>query len=161
MMVAIHPVCFIKPGSGGHINLASNDGLDAGGFCCIKKCNTTIHDTMVRDSNRRLPHTFDMLEEAVDAAGAIQQAIFSMYMQMSEVFSCHISPYAIFISGIHNKTFFGHFQHSVKIGPIELATNKGCGPHYKGRAVSFVIFSQTNIHDKRLRIFLAGRHFCG
>ena len=83
--VAVDPVDFVKAGAGRHIDLAADDRLDARRLGRIKKSHAAIHDAVVRDRACRLAHRFQMVEHAVDPAGAIQQAVFGMHMQMGEL----------------------------------------------------------------------------
>ena len=65
---------------GGHIDLAADDGLDACGLGGFIKIDTAVHDTMVGNRNRRLSQFLDPVHDAVDSAGTVQEAVFSMYM---------------------------------------------------------------------------------
>ena len=61
-----------------HIKLAADDGLDAGLFCRLVKIHAAIHDAVVRDGAGRLPQLLEPLHQRVDAAGAVQKAVFRM-----------------------------------------------------------------------------------
>ena len=85
VVVAVNAVDLIKAGAGGNIHLTANDRLDACGFGCIIKGNTAVHNTVVGNGNGGLAQLFDIVKQAVNTAGAIQQAVLSMQVQVGEL----------------------------------------------------------------------------
>ena len=85
VVVAVNAVDLIKAGAGGNIHLTANDRLDARGFGCIIKGNAAVHNAVVGNGNGGLAQLFDMVKQAVNTAGAIQQAVLSMQVQVGEL----------------------------------------------------------------------------
>ena len=73
----------------GHIDLTADDRLDACCFGSLVKIDAAVHNTVVCDRNGALSQLLDPLHHSVDAAGAVQEAIFGMHMQVSKT---HITP---------------------------------------------------------------------
>ena len=71
-------------GPAGHINLAADDGLDAGSLGSLVKINAAVHDAVVGDGDSGLPQLLHPVHHAADAAGAVKEAIFRMYVQMDK-----------------------------------------------------------------------------
>ena len=69
---------FVEPGALSHINLTANNGFYPPFLRCLVKIHRTIHDTVVRDCYRLVPSCRSRIQQTVDSAGAIQQAIFCM-----------------------------------------------------------------------------------
>ena len=76
---AVHPIRYAPTGN---IDLAAYDGLDPGGFCGFIEVNTTVHHAVVGDGNGGLSQLLHPVHDPVDAAGAVQKAVFGMDMQM-------------------------------------------------------------------------------
>ena len=74
----------VKPCAGGHIDLASDDGVNALRLAGSVKINGAVHHAVIRDGAGSLPHLLDALRQVADAAGAVQKAVFRMYMQVYE-----------------------------------------------------------------------------
>ena len=55
---------------------------DAGSHGRLVKSDRAVHDTVVGDRQRGLTQLFGALDERPDAAGAVEQAVFTMYVQM-------------------------------------------------------------------------------
>ena len=72
----------IKARTAGHIDLAADDRMDTLRLTGAVKINGAVHGTVVRDRHRRLPHLLDQLRKVTDTAGAVEQAIFRMNMEM-------------------------------------------------------------------------------
>ena len=69
---------------GGHIDLAADDGLDPGRLGGLVEGDGPVHDPVVRDGHRLLAQLLEALHQPFDAAGAVQQAVFTVYVQMNE-----------------------------------------------------------------------------
>ena len=83
--VAVNAVHLIKASAGRNINLTADDRLDARRLGSVKKRNAAIHNTVVSDGTGRLPHLLEPVKHPVDAAGAVQQAVLGMHMQMGKL----------------------------------------------------------------------------
>ena len=59
------------------------------GFGCIIKGNAAVHNAVVRDGHRRLAQLLHQLRQVPDAAGAVQQAVLRVDVQMGKG---HITP---------------------------------------------------------------------
>ena len=68
----------------GHIDLAADDGLHPRGLGGLVEGDRAVHDPVVRDGHRFLAQLLDALHQSFDAAGAVQQAVFTVYMQVNE-----------------------------------------------------------------------------
>ena len=77
-------VDLVKPRAGGHIDLAPDDGVNALRFTGSVKIDGAVHHAVIRDGAGSLPHLLDALRQVADAAGAVQKAVFRMYMQVYE-----------------------------------------------------------------------------
>ena len=85
MVVAINFIYLIKAGTGGHIDLTADDGLDACLFCSLVKLHTAVHNAVVGAGNGSLTALFYAVHQLVNAAGTIQQTVFRMNMQVDKV----------------------------------------------------------------------------
>ena len=83
--VAVNAVYLIKAGAGRNIDLTADDRLDARRLGSVKKRNAAIHNTMVSDGTGRLPHLLEPVKHPVNAAGAVQQAVLGMHMQVGKL----------------------------------------------------------------------------
>ena len=77
----VHPV---EPGAGGHINLAANDGLDPRPLAGPVEVHRTVHHPVVGDGHGGLTQFLHPLHQLFDAAGAVQEGVFGMEMQMGK-----------------------------------------------------------------------------
>ena len=68
------------PALGRHIHLTADDGLDALRLAGPVKVDDAVHDAVVRDGAGRLPPGLHHAGQVLDAAGAIQEAVFRMDM---------------------------------------------------------------------------------
>ena len=73
----------------GHIHLAADDRLDPGGLSGLVEINTAVHNAVVGDGHRRLAQLLHPLHQTVNPAGAVQEAVFRMHVQM---YKAHIVP---------------------------------------------------------------------
>ena len=64
----------------GNIDLAADDRLDARGLGGFIEIDTAVHDAVVGDGNGSLVQFLDPAHDAVNAAGAVQEAVFGMNM---------------------------------------------------------------------------------
>ena len=85
VVVAVDAVDLIKAGTGGYIDLTADDRLDACGLGCIKKRHTAVHNAVIGDGAGRLPHGFEVVKQAVNTAGAVQQTVLGMHMQVGKL----------------------------------------------------------------------------
>ena len=86
MVRAVDPVHLVEPGAGSHIDLAADDRLNACLFGCLVKIHTAIHCAMIGNGNGGLPQLLHPVENFIDPAGAVQQAVFGMDMKVCKVF---------------------------------------------------------------------------
>ena len=87
-VVPVQPMLLVRHVPGGHIDLAADDGLDARGLASLIKGHRAVHDPMVGDGDGGLPHVPGGLRQPVHPAGAVQQGVFRMHMQMNKSHSC-------------------------------------------------------------------------
>ena len=75
-------VDLVEPGAalGRHVDLAADDGLDALRLAGPVEVNDAVHNAMVRDGAGGLPHGLHHAGQVLDAAGAVQEAVFRMDM---------------------------------------------------------------------------------
>ena len=90
MVVAVDAVDLVKPAAGGHIDLAADDRPDAGRLGRIVKLDTAVHDAVVGDGHSILAKLLQTRKQPVDAAGAVEQAVFGMQVQVGKL-SCLFS----------------------------------------------------------------------
>ena len=83
-ILGVHPVDFIQTGTGRHIHLAAQNRLDPRLFRRFVKLHGAVHHPVVGDRHRRLPHVLYPFYQLLHAAGAVQQAVFAVYMKMNK-----------------------------------------------------------------------------
>ena len=81
----IQPVDLIEAGAGGHIDLAADDGADALLFALLVEIDDAVHDTMIGDGDGGLAQGLGALDQPLDAAGAIEEAVFAVDVQMDKI----------------------------------------------------------------------------
>ena len=81
LLLALGPLETAPPG---HIDLAAQDGLDPLGHTFFIEIHSAIHDAVVRDGQRRLPHVLHMGHQLLDAASAVEETVLCMHMQMDK-----------------------------------------------------------------------------
>ena len=81
---AVEFMCLVKPAAAGHVDLTADNGMDALRLAGPVKVDDAVHGAVVGNGAGRLPHLPHQLRQVADAAGAVQQAIFRMHMQMYE-----------------------------------------------------------------------------
>ena len=84
VVVAVHLVDLVEAGAGGHIDLAPDDGLDAGLFGRLVKLHAAVHHPVVGAGDGGLAALLDPLHQPVDPAGAVQQAVLGVDVQMDK-----------------------------------------------------------------------------
>ena len=92
---AIDAVHLIETRTRGHVYFAADNGLDARLFRGFIKIDAAVHHAVVGDSHSRLAQLFHPFHQRLDAACAVQKAVFSVQMQMCKlpaVFNCHGLP---------------------------------------------------------------------
>ena len=80
---------FVQPGAAGYIYLTADDRVDALGLAGPIEVDGAVHNAVVRDGHRRLAQLLHQLRQVTDAAGAVQQAVLRVDMQMGKG---HITP---------------------------------------------------------------------
>ena len=102
---------FIVDAIGADIHFTADDRLDARAFALLIKFDGSIHHAMIGHGHRRHAPFGAALGQVGAAYGAIEKAIFGMYVQMNEILlcghknllSCHTNKFkrpALCISGI-------------------------------------------------------------
>jgi hypothetical protein len=74
-----------EPRSGGDVNFAADDGLDALAPRFLPKIHRAVHRAVIRDGERGQLQFVRLLDEFVQTAGAIEQGILGVQMQMDKV----------------------------------------------------------------------------
>ncbi len=69
---------FFKPGAGGNIDLAPDDGMDALLDAFFVKFHHAVHDAVVGDGKALHTQFLGAGDKGLDAAGAVQQGIFGV-----------------------------------------------------------------------------------
>ena len=82
MIVGVDFGRLVKPGAGGDINLAAQNGFDPLLDRFLIKGNDAVQDAVIGHRHRILPLLLDRSKQRPDAAGAVEQAVFAMQMQM-------------------------------------------------------------------------------
>ena len=70
----------VKPGAAGHIDLTANHRMDAPFFGRLVKIDHAIHTAVVGNSHRVLSQLLRGVQQPFDPAGAVQKAVFRVYM---------------------------------------------------------------------------------
>jgi len=73
----------------GHIHLAADDGLHAGLFCRLVELNGSVHYTVVGKGDGGHVQVGGPFHHLLHAAGAVQQAVLGVVVQMYELRVCH------------------------------------------------------------------------
>ena len=81
----IQPVDLIEARAGGHIDLAADDGADALLFALLVEIDDAVHDTVIGDGDGGLAQGLGALDQPLDAAGAIEEAVFAVDVQMDKI----------------------------------------------------------------------------
>ena len=138
MIVAIDLVHLIKAGAGGHIDLTADDRLDACGLGGVKKRHTAVHDAVIRDGTRRLPHRLQSVKHPVNAAGTVQQTVFCMDMEVDEVssllialtgFDHFVSSFSAFSSNLLRRSSASASSFFIRCESPDLLTGGSKQPH--------------------------------
>ena len=87
--VVVNTVNTVRHPAASQIDLAPDNGLDPGGLGGLVKINAAVHHTVIRQGNGTLAQLFHPVHHAVNAAGSIQKAVFTMDMQM---YKAHVTP---------------------------------------------------------------------
>ena len=85
--VVVQPVNPVLHPAAGHIHLTADDGLDPGGLGGLVEIDAAIHDAVVGNGHRRLAQLLHPVHQGVNAAGAVQEAVFRMHVQMNKAHS--------------------------------------------------------------------------
>ncbi len=80
----VEAVLLVMPGARGDVDLAADDGLDARGAAGLVEGHRPVHHAVVGDRQGTLPQFFGALRQLLDAAGAVEQRIFGMDVEMDE-----------------------------------------------------------------------------
>ena len=84
MMLSIRAVHLIVSRACRHVRLTSQNGLDAfflGGFI---KFDQTVHHPVIGHRHGGLSQFLDTTKQSVQTAGAVQQTVLTMHVQMNE-----------------------------------------------------------------------------
>ena len=84
MPLCVEPARFVEPAARGHVAFAADDRLDAGLFGSLIKLDRAEHGPVVGHCHGRHTLFLHVVHQTRDAAGAVQQAVFGMQMQMGE-----------------------------------------------------------------------------
>ena len=85
--MAVFPVQLLDPveaGALGHVDLAADDRADAALFGGLVEIQNAVHVAVVGDGHSLLPQFLGAVQKALNAAGAIQEAVFGVDMEMGE-----------------------------------------------------------------------------
>ncbi len=80
---------FLDHRSGRHVNLATDDGLDAVFFRRLDEFNDAIHVAVVRNGDGGHVHFLRLLHQLFDPNRAVEQRIFGVLMKMNEGLGRH------------------------------------------------------------------------
>ena len=79
-------------GMGRDIDLTANNRMNALFLGGAVKVDDAVHDAVVGDGDGWLPELDRAVNQPLDAAGAVEQAVFTVYMQMRKIFHHTHSP---------------------------------------------------------------------
>ena len=91
--MAVFPVQlvdFIQPPPLGHVHLAADDGLDAPLFGGLVKVDDAVHTAVVGDGHGLLAQLLHPVQQLLDAAGPVQEAVFGMHVQVYKAHPCSL-----------------------------------------------------------------------
>ena len=71
-VLPVHPVDLVFHRAGGDVDLAADDGLDAGGLGRLIEVDHAVHDAVVGDGDGGLAQLLHPVHQPADAAGAVQ-----------------------------------------------------------------------------------------
>ena len=97
---------FIKTGSRCNIYFATDNRFDSFSFTCFIKVNTTMHNTMVSNSNCCLSEFFYMFYKRFYATCTVKDAVLGMYMQMCKINHNLLSLSVICVYSVFTKIMF-------------------------------------------------------
>ena len=80
--VSVGAYALVKSGVGSHVDLASDDGLDPLFFAGFPKGDHTVHHAVIGNGNAILSALLDPCGDVRDTAGAVQETVFAVQMQM-------------------------------------------------------------------------------
>ena len=75
-------VHLVEAGAPGHIHLAADDRMDPLRLAGAVEVDGAVHGAMVGDGAGGLPHLADAPGQIPDTAGAVQETVFRMDMQV-------------------------------------------------------------------------------
>ncbi len=84
MRLPVHPVHPVQAASRRNIDLAADNRLDACLFRRLIEIDYAIHHAMVRYGDGILPKRFHPFHQLGNPAGAVQETVFRMHMQMNK-----------------------------------------------------------------------------
>ena len=96
-ILVVDAVLTVKAGARRNVYLAADDRADALGKTRAVKRDRAVHHAVVRDGERRLSQLLGAARELLDAAGAVQQGVFRMHVQMDKA---HISLLCTLIASL-------------------------------------------------------------
>ena len=80
--LAVKRRILVEAGAGGNIDFAADDRMDARSLSRLPEQHSAVEHAVIGDRNGGLPELLDALHKLLDAAGAVEQRIFCMHMQM-------------------------------------------------------------------------------
>ena len=83
-MFTVRPVNLVEAGAGRHIGFTAENRLDPGLFRLFIKFHQAVHDAVIGHGDRLLPQRGGPLNQSRKAAGAVEQTVFAVDMQMYE-----------------------------------------------------------------------------
>ena len=83
-IVPVQGMLLLPQGARRHIDLTADNGLDAGRLAGLIEGHRAVHHAVVRHGEGGHPQLPGALSHPVDAAGAVEQGIFGMDMEMDK-----------------------------------------------------------------------------
>ena len=83
-IVSVQRLLLLVQGAGCHIDFAADNRLDTGRFTGFVESHRAVHDTVVRHREGRHAQLLCAQSDPVDTAGAVEQGVFGMNMEMDE-----------------------------------------------------------------------------
>ena len=81
---AIQLMDFVEPGALRHIDLTANNRPDAPFLCLFIKLHRTVHHTVIGDGDCFVPTRLRHIQQPLDPARTVQQAVFRVQMKMGK-----------------------------------------------------------------------------
>ena len=88
--LVVHAVDAVLHPARGDIDLAADHGVQPGGLAGAVEIDHAVHHAVIGDGDGRLPERLGALDELPDAAGAVEQAVFGVDVQMGKGHACSL-----------------------------------------------------------------------